>query len=375
MIAIAVVASSIAAAAAIVGVLFWTGVLRLPEPPVAVPNVSGLDVPTARSRLAEVGLLLKKGDTRFSASVPAGSVIEQRPTPGSLLQKGSYITVAVSAGSEEFSMPDVTGMQLNAALEALKAKGLATRVEKVESRLASGTVIATVPAPGQPVSTADVVKVRISAGDRGGALLLPYDLKGMTFAIDPEPTKGPADPQDEVGRRLRSLLEASGAKVIVTRSITATNPPATQRQLAVMEASATAVVGLSSHDQGKTGIVISAVSPEGATSEYYIKSIDLQKRMIADMTEGGLTAVAGPAATDQVIQSVRAPAIRVHLGAQSDKADARSFTDPNWVDLVAQAVYRGIGETFAPRADSAAGVSAPVTSPPAPTSSAATRAP
>jgi flagellar basal body-associated protein FliL len=371
-IAIGVVAGSAALAVVIVAMLFGTGVLHLPEPPVAVPNISSLDVPTARSRLAEVGLELKKGDSRFSASVPAGAVIEQDPAAGTLLGKGSVVTVAVSAGSEKFAMPDVTGLPVAAALDALQAKGLAARVEKVDSRLASGTVIATVPSPGQDVSTADIVKVRVSAGDRGGALLLPYDFKGKTFVIDPEPTPGPADPGDEVGRRLRSLLEASGAKVVVTRSIAATNPPSTQRQLVVMETSSTAIVGLSAPKGGPGGIVLGTVASQGRTSSFFLKSVDLQTRALADMTEGGLKASAGPAASDPVFQTANAPGIRVHLGSQADKADARNFTDANWIDLVARAVYRGLGETFAPRPDAAAGVSTPATSSAVPTPSTST---
>jgi hypothetical protein len=362
LIAIGIVAGVASLAVVLVTVLIWTGAVHLPEPPVAVPNISGLDVPTARSRLAQVGLQLQKGDVRFSASVPAGAVIEQQPAAGTLLEKGSLITVAISAGSESFAMPDVTGLPVAAALEALRAKGLAARVEKVESRLASGTVIATVPAPGQSVSTADIVKVRVSAGDSGGALLLPYDFKGKTFIIDPEPVAGPSDPGDEIGRRLRSLLEASGAKVVVTRSVAATNPPATERQLVVMDTLSTAIIGLSAPRGGQTGIAIGTVGPDGRTAPFFLESVALQNKTLADLTEGGLKALAGPPATDPVFQAANAPGIRVHLGSQTDKTDARNFTDNNWTDLVARAIYRGLGETFAPRPDAAAGLSVPATS-------------
>jgi hypothetical protein len=360
-IAIGVVAGCVALALAVVGILFATGVLKLPDPPVPVPNVTGLDVATARSRLAEVGLLMRPGDTRFSASVPAGGVVDQDPTAGTMVEPGSVIVVAVSAGSEQFSMPDVVGLPLAAALETLKQKGLTARVERVESKLASGTVAATLPAPGADVSTADTVTVRVSAGAASNALLLPYGLSGVRVVIDPEPTLQPPDVADEVTRRLRSLLEASGAQVTVTRSVLDSSPPAPQRQLKAIEGSATVIVQLTAAGSGLGGISVASVSADGKAAPYYLRALDLAKQTQTAFKESGMTAQTGPASNDTVLTAASAPGITVRLGSYSDRQNLRDFGDPSWVDMVGRAIYRGIGQTFAPRAQTAPGQTIPAT--------------
>jgi beta-lactam-binding protein with PASTA domain len=360
-IAIAVVAGCVVLAAAVVGVLFAAGVVKLPEPPVPVPNVTGLDAPTARSRLAEAGLIMRRGDTRFSASVPAGGIVDQSPSAGTMVQPGSVIVVAVSGGSESFSMPDVTGLPLAAALETLKQKGLTARVERVESKLASGTVASTLPSPGAEVSTADTVTVRVSAGATSAALLLPYQLKGIRIVIDPEPAATSPDVSDEVTRRLRSLLEASGAQVTVTRSVVDSSPPITQRQLAALDGSGTVIVQLTVAASGPGGIHMATVSPDGKSAPYYLASLDIAKQTATAFKESGMKAQNDPPSSDPVLTSANAPGLRLQLGSYTDKQDLRDFRDPSWVDIVGRAIYRGIGQTFAPRAELAPGLTVPAT--------------
>ena len=360
-IAIAVVAGCVVLAGVVVGVLFAAGVLKLPEPPVPVPNVTGLDGPTARSRLAEVGLLMRTGDTRFSASVLAGGVVDQDPVPGKMVEPGTVIVVAVSAGSEKFAMPDVTGLPLTSALDMLKQKGLTARVERVESKLASGTVASTLPAPGADVSTADTVTVRVSAGATNAALLLPFKLKGVRVVIDPEPTATSPDVSDEVTRRLRSLLEASGAVVTVTRSVVDSSPPTPQRQLAAVESSATVIIQLTVASSGPGGIHVATVSADGRSAPYYLRSLDISKQTQTAFKESGVIVATDPPSSDAVLTSANAPGIRVRLGSYTDKQNLRDFGDPSWIDIVGRAIYRGIGQTFAPRTDTAPAQAVPTT--------------
>lgn len=367
-IALAVVAGVLVAASLVVGGLFLAGVIHLPEPPVPVPNITGLDAPTARSRLAQLGLVMRTGDERFSASVPAGGVVEQRPKAGTMVEPGSVIVVAVSAGSEQFPLPDVTGIQLDAALRTLNGKGLTVRVERVESRLARDTVVGTIPSPGVSVSTADVVTLRVSGGSRFTSLLLPFRMKNVRVLIDPDPAAGTPDVSDDVTRRLRSLLEASGAQVVVTRSVVNTSPPWAQRQLVALEASPTVVVGLSAAASGPGGLTVSPPPSAGKTGPQYQLSLALSKGVIGALKDGGLAARPDPPATDPVMSDAAVPAVRVHLGAFTDATAKRDFSDPNWTDLVARALYEALGNTFAPRADQAPAAAVPSST--APTASA-----
>ena len=356
-IALASIGAGVVLLGVAIGLLFFFGLLRLPEPPVAVPAVSGLAAPTARSRLAQLGLLMGRGDVRFSSTIPKGAVIDQDPRSGTLVPRGTVVNVAISAGSEKFVMPDVTGLPMTSALATLRGKGLATRVERVDSRLASGTVIATLPSPGAPVSTSDIVIVRVSAGARGSALLLPFELKGISIVIDPASSGGTPDAADEVARRLRSLLEASGATVTETRSIVDPNPPAVQRQLRAIEASPTLLVGLYTTADPPGGLRIGTPPADGVTGPFYLRSVDLAKHTQAALTEAGLKATNEGSVADPVLGGTAAIGERIHLGAYSSRSDARDFSDPAWADLVARALYRGIGQLLAPRRQTPVGES------------------
>ena len=372
-IALASIGAGVVVLAVSVVLLFMLGFLRLPEPPVSVPNLGGLAGPTARSRLAQLGLVMGKGDVRFSATVEKGTVLDQTPAAGMLVPRGTVITVALSAGSDRFAMPDVTGLQVTSALATLRGKGLATRVENVDSRLASGTVIATMPSPGTEVSTSDIVTVRVSAGARGSALLLPFDLKGVNIVIDPAAAAGTPDIAYDVARRLRSLLEASGARVVETRSVVDTNPPSVQRQLRSLEASPTLVIGLYATPDPPAGLRVSTVPASGVIAPFYLRSVDLAKSTLAALTDAGLKASSDGSVGDPVLGGTPAPGERIHLGTYSDRSDARDFSDPAWADLVARALYRGIGQTLAPRVDGSQGASStmnPTTSTAAPTTTA-----
>jgi hypothetical protein len=354
-IALAAIGAGVLLLAVSIVSLFALGVLHLPEPPVSVPSLDGLAGPTARSRLAELGLLMGRGDVRFSATVAKGSVIDQDPPAGTLVSRGAVIVVALSAGSERFVMPDVTGLQVASALAMLRGKGLATRVEHVDSRVASGTVIATLPSPGTEVSTSDVVTVRVSAGARGTALLLPFDLRGMSVVIDPASDGGTPDVADEVARRLRSLLEASGARVTETRSVVDTDPPSVQRQLRAIEASPALIIGLYASQDPPAGLRVGTPPADGVTAPFYLRSVDLATRTVATLVEAGLKASPDGAVGDPVLAGTAAVGERIRLGTYTSRSDLRDFSDPAWADLVARALYRGIGQTLAPRVETPLG--------------------
>ena len=332
--------------------LLATGVISLPQPPISVPSVTGLDVPTARSRLGEVGLLLKRGPSRFSETAPAGSVVDQLPGPGALVQPGTTIVVAISAGSDTFPMPDVTGLSLASATAKLRAKGLAVQVERVASTAASGTVLTTVPGPGVDVTTADTVTLEVSGGKAARTnLLLPFDLGSVIVVLDPDPAGAGPDVAYDLTLRLRSLLEASGARVVVTRSAVDTSPPDTERQLTASEASPTIVIGMSVAPGGPGGLKVGTVPSSGITAPFFLRSVDVAKHTISALAAGGLKAASDVTAADAVLAGTPAVGIHVRLGSSSDKADALHFADPAWMDSVSKALYQGIGQSLAPRSE------------------------
>ncbi len=316
---------------------------------VTVPSVVGLDVAVARSRLAEAGLSLTRGDSRFSPSVPLDSVISQDPPPGAVVEPGASITVAISAGSEDFPMPDVVGMNVEQARGILKARGLVVRVDPVPSSEATGTVLGTMPVAGVRVKTSDVVRLTVAAHGEASSVLLPYQLSAMTFVLDPSPvsTTTPDAPL-EVARRLQSLLEASGAKVATTRSLTDTDTSAAARLSRAMATSSTAVVALVADSSGQGGFVITTPASSPERVQVHVRSTTFADR-IAEELRSPSARVSRSTFQDSILIAVTSPGAHVRLGSAADAADAESFRDPRWADSVARSLYKAIGEVFAPK--------------------------
>ncbi len=89
-----------------------------------VPPVAGLSVSTARDELTSAGLVVVSG--RPATATPCPRARSSRPTrpPGRSIRHGGKVTVVPSLGPILISVPPVTGQQVAAADQALKAAGL-----------------------------------------------------------------------------------------------------------------------------------------------------------------------------------------------------------------------------------------------------------
>jgi eukaryotic-like serine/threonine-protein kinase len=65
---------------------------------------------------------------KSSSTIPEGTVIEIKPGPGELVQKGSAVTVVVSTGPEPVTVPPVIGQTEGRARNTLTEDGLVVRV-------------------------------------------------------------------------------------------------------------------------------------------------------------------------------------------------------------------------------------------------------
>ena len=79
-----------------------------------VPNVVGLDIGTAEQRLRQAGFESEQGETRFHATAPKGTVLDQTPPAGSKDAAGIKVTLAVSGGQRMGVVPNVVGMARDA---------------------------------------------------------------------------------------------------------------------------------------------------------------------------------------------------------------------------------------------------------------------
>lgn len=311
---------------------------------VVVPDVVGVDVGVARTRLAQIGLEATIVEERFSAE-PIGEVLEQRPGVGAKLKRGRPVGLVVSAGTEEFVMPDVIGDGLTLARGTLEAKGLVVEVEVVTSDQSSDTVLASTPAAGALVRIGDTVRLQVATPRAQSTNLRPYRLQGLAVTIDPAPSpRENVDVPLEIARRLRALLEASDATVVVLRSSGATATSDADRAQAAIQTSSTVAIGLSVNASGPAGRSVAAPLRASTPSP-----MQLRDAIASQLATAVPPAVVTTATVDPVLGMLTVPWARVTLGSYSARNDETAFSDPNWADDVARAIYVGIGEVFGSR--------------------------
>jgi N-acetylmuramoyl-L-alanine amidase len=315
---------------------------------VTVPDVMGLDAAVARTRLRNAGFEYAIGDRRFSVRA-SGTVLEQDPLPAEVVRKGTTVNVVVSAGTEQFSLPDVIGDGIVLARGTLEGRGLEVKLNAEASNLPKDTVLATNPSSGATVRTGDIVIVTVAATSTVEGAIVPYGLSGRLFVIDPSKTAltGNLDPPLDVTRRLRSLLEASGASVVVTRSLADRDVSVVARAARASEASATAIIGLDVMPNGAGGFRI--VAPTGISAARTVATNTLTRALFTALTVGSTRPVSGTIAPDAVVKKTTSPLARITLGSMTAREDAATFKDPAWADEVSRLIYRALGESYGSR--------------------------
>jgi beta-lactam-binding protein with PASTA domain/predicted Ser/Thr protein kinase len=91
--------------------------------PILVPAVTGATLDDARRRLAAAGLSLTVGQSAQSDTVPPNVIMSQDPDPGTTVTPNSGVTVVVSVGPATVPVPNVVGMDPDAAEAALRNAG------------------------------------------------------------------------------------------------------------------------------------------------------------------------------------------------------------------------------------------------------------
>lgn len=132
---------------------------------VRVPNVIGLTYADAARQLQQVGFTPQRGEQRFHASAPRGTIVEQTPPPGATESAGTLITMVVSAGERTASVPGVIGMSRELAISALEGAGFTVgMVTERPSNEPAGAVIDSRPRPGAQTRVPSPVSLVLSTG-------------------------------------------------------------------------------------------------------------------------------------------------------------------------------------------------------------------
>ena len=133
--------------------------------PIAVVDVRSVDRALAVRKLEEQGFDVKV-EQQSSDTVPAGKVVDQDPSPGSRIARGSTVTLFVSTGKERVTVPDVRHLPLNDAIARLNEVRLNPDVHDVYSSAPVSTVVGQAPGGGEKVLAGSKVRLNVSQGPK-----------------------------------------------------------------------------------------------------------------------------------------------------------------------------------------------------------------
>jgi serine/threonine-protein kinase len=130
---------------------------------VPVPNVIGLREQLAKQKLEEQGLV-PRVERAASTERDKGIVLDQRPDGGARVQKGDEVTIIVSTGVPQATVPDVVGMDYAAAVDELNKVNLQAKRKNVFSPKPPGQVVAQDPKAQKTVDEGTTVLLSVSKG-------------------------------------------------------------------------------------------------------------------------------------------------------------------------------------------------------------------
>jgi serine/threonine-protein kinase len=129
-----------------------------------VPGVTGQTLNTARTLLQNAGFSVNVLDV--TSKTKAGTVIGQDPQAAVKAEEGSTVTLTVSQGPGNATVPSVEGLPVNEAKKRIKTAGL--RVGRIVSEssetVPAGNVISTDPTSGQNPAVGTSVTLNVSTG-------------------------------------------------------------------------------------------------------------------------------------------------------------------------------------------------------------------
>lgn len=126
---------------------------------VAVPNLSGFTEDRACEELDKNGLVYTIVPKESKA--PTGTVFAQEPEAGQEIAVGNEVTVFVSLGKGDDTVPDLSGMSLKSATDLMASLGGSVKIrqKKDDPKVAEGIILSQEPASGKTMQRGMVVYV------------------------------------------------------------------------------------------------------------------------------------------------------------------------------------------------------------------------
>lgn len=131
-----------------------------------VPDVTGKTLDEATTEIQKAGFDLGQVDYKFDESIPEDTVISQTPRQNTKQEKGSKISLTVSQGIEQVTVPNLKNMSQSEARSALQKEGLTIEIGEAESSddVAENRVAGQTPAALTKVAKGSSVTIHLSSG-------------------------------------------------------------------------------------------------------------------------------------------------------------------------------------------------------------------
>ncbi|MFR9725727.1 Stk1 family PASTA domain-containing Ser/Thr kinase [Streptomyces sp. MS19] len=129
---------------------------------IEVPDVTGGTIEEAEEQLDELGLDIDREEDDSSDEEP-GTVLEQDPEGGTMIAPGETVTLTVAVEPDSIDVPDVMGLQYDAAVTRLDQDDLrAARRDQETGDYPEGQVIGVDPGVGDPIQPGGQVTLTVA---------------------------------------------------------------------------------------------------------------------------------------------------------------------------------------------------------------------
>ncbi len=141
---------------------------------IEAPDFKGMTMQQAQYMAEQMDIKVKEGEEVISDEVDKGLIVSQTPEPGQTIKTGSTVTVNISKGLGDGSVPDLTGKMKDDLSEYLEAAGFKLgAVTTKSSDQPEGTVLSQNPKAGSEVEKGTAIDVVVSDGSKAKATV-PY---------------------------------------------------------------------------------------------------------------------------------------------------------------------------------------------------------
>jgi serine/threonine-protein kinase len=135
-----------------------------PVPLVAVPDLAGAELQSARQHAAQQGFGLRVGEERYDHEIPASHVLAQSPLPAERVPLGTEIAVVISLGPKLVTMPEVVGFPVSIKQLDLEDLELVVTITETASAEPAGLIVFQSPPAGTEIRAGTTVTLTISTG-------------------------------------------------------------------------------------------------------------------------------------------------------------------------------------------------------------------